>query len=109
MVTTIIVFEAVTRLANPEPVRAGIVVVVALIITVVNLAAAFVLYEKRVDLNMRSALLHIGGRRQPLSGIWHFRSPGWRARVALRGGRGGASRGVRGWRTAVIGPVPVTR
>lgn len=58
-VSTIIVFEALTRLANPEPVRAGIVVVVALAATMVNVAAAFVLYEKRVDLNMRSALLHM--------------------------------------------------
>jgi len=57
--TVIIVFEAVARLGNPEPVRAGIVVVVALTATVVNLVAALVLYEKRVDLNMRSALLHM--------------------------------------------------
>ena len=59
VVTVIIVFEAASRLANPEPVRAGIVIVVALTATVVNLAAAWVLYEKRVDLNMRSALLHM--------------------------------------------------
>jgi cobalt-zinc-cadmium efflux system protein len=57
--TVIIVFEAVARLGNPEPVRAGVVVVVALTATVVNLVAALVLYEKRVDLNMRSALLHM--------------------------------------------------
>ncbi|MFN7148248.1 MAG: cation diffusion facilitator family transporter [Microthrixaceae bacterium] len=59
VVTAIIVFEAVPRLSDPQPVRAGIVVVVALTATAINLAAAFVLYEKRVDLNMRSALLHM--------------------------------------------------
>ena len=59
VVSAIIVFEAISRLQNPEPVRAGIVVFVALTAAVVNLAAAFVLYENRVDLNMRSALLHM--------------------------------------------------
>ena len=59
VVTVAIMYEAITRLINPEPVRGGIVVLVALAAVIVNLGAALVLYERRFDLNMRSALLHM--------------------------------------------------
>ena len=59
VVTVAIMYEAITRLFNPEPVRGGIVVLVALAAVIVNLGAALVLYERRFDLNMRSALLHM--------------------------------------------------
>jgi cobalt-zinc-cadmium efflux system protein len=59
VVTVAILYEAVTRLLDPGPVRGGIVVLVALAAVTVNLAAALVLYERRFDLNMRSALLHM--------------------------------------------------
>lgn len=71
-VTIFIVYEAISRLAHPEPVKGGIVVVVALGATLVNGAAALVLREGhaghshgdgvvQADLNMRSALLHMVG------------------------------------------------
>jgi cobalt-zinc-cadmium efflux system protein len=59
VVTVAIMYEAITRLFHPEPVRGGIVVLVALAAVIVNLGAALVLYERRFDLNMRSALLHM--------------------------------------------------
>jgi len=59
--TSFIVVEGVRRLAHPEPVRAGIVVVVALVAFTVNAVAALVLREHGTDLNMRSALLHMAG------------------------------------------------
>ena len=45
VVTALVAYEAVRRLADPHPVRAGIVVVVALVATLVNLAAAGVTHE----------------------------------------------------------------
>lgn len=58
-VTGFILFEGVRRLADPEPVEGGIVVVAALIAFVVNAAAAIALRDAGHDLNMRSALLHM--------------------------------------------------
>jgi cobalt-zinc-cadmium efflux system protein len=58
-ITGVIAVEGVMRLAHPEPVRGGIVVVVALVAFVVNAAAALVLREHGSDLNMRGALLHM--------------------------------------------------
>jgi len=60
-VTSFIAFEAITRLLRPESVNGGIVVVVASVATLLNVGAALVLYERRVDLNMRAALLHMAG------------------------------------------------
>lgn len=59
VVTAVIMVEAVGRLDNPEPVRGGVMVVVALVATALNLGAALVLRERKTDLNMRSALLHM--------------------------------------------------
>ncbi len=60
-VTVLIVVGSVHRLGHPEPVRAGIVVVVAALGLVVNGLAAVLLRDRSNDLNMRSALLHMAG------------------------------------------------
>jgi cobalt-zinc-cadmium efflux system protein len=61
VVTVLIVIDSVHRLGNPEPVRAGVVVIVAAVGLVVNGVAALVLRDGSTDLNMRSALLHMLG------------------------------------------------
>lgn len=61
VVTVVITYEAVHRFANPEPVDAGVVVVVALIAFAVNAMSAVVLRDGSADLNMRAALLHMIG------------------------------------------------
>lgn len=61
-ITAFIVVEGVRRMGHPQPVRGGIVVVVALAAFLVNAGAAMVLREHAgSDLNMRSALLHMAG------------------------------------------------
>lgn len=60
-VTGLIVYEGVHRLGSPEPVRGGVVVVVALAAFVVNAGAALAMRERAFDLNMRAALLHMAG------------------------------------------------
>jgi cobalt-zinc-cadmium efflux system protein len=59
VVTAVIMVAAIDRLVHPVPVRGGVMVVVALFATALNIGAAFVLREPKVDLNMRSALLHM--------------------------------------------------
>lgn len=61
IVTVVIVYEAIHRLANPEPIKAGIVVVVAMIAFAGNAVSAVVLRDGGNDLNMRAALLHMAG------------------------------------------------
>lgn len=61
LITVFIAYEAINRLRNPEPVHGGIVVAVALVAMLINLGAAAILYERQVDLNMRSAFLHMAG------------------------------------------------
>jgi cobalt-zinc-cadmium efflux system protein len=60
VVGVVIVYTAVTRLIDPPDVRGGIVLVVALVGIVVNLAAAALLASpSRESLNVRGAFLHI--------------------------------------------------
>lgn len=76
VVTLWIIYESVVRLLNPETVRGGLVVVVALIAAAANLFAALAVRESHsghdhsgdagsgdarhgADLNMRSAMLHL--------------------------------------------------
>ena len=59
--TGFILYEGVRRLADPQPVRGGLVVAVALGAFAVNAGAGLVLREAGPDLNMRSALLHLAG------------------------------------------------
>ena len=61
VVTVLIVIDSIHRLGHPEPVRAGIVVVVASFGLMVNGVAALLLRDGSSDLNMRSALLHMVG------------------------------------------------
>jgi len=60
-VTVLIVVDSLHRLGHPQPVRAGLVVVVASVALLVNGAAALVLRDRSNDLNMRGALLHMAG------------------------------------------------
>jgi cobalt-zinc-cadmium efflux system protein len=53
--------EAVARLAHPAPVKGGVVLLVAAIGLLVNLAAAWLLAGDRHNLNVRAALLHVLG------------------------------------------------
>ena len=59
VVTAVIIAGAVTRLAQPQPVRGGVMAAVALAAVAVNVIAALVLRERQGDLNMRAALLHM--------------------------------------------------
>jgi cobalt-zinc-cadmium efflux system protein len=61
VVTVLIVLDSVHRLGHPEPVRAGLVVAVALFGLVINGIAALILNGRDNDLNMRSAVLHMAG------------------------------------------------
>jgi len=54
-------FEALRRLANPEPVQGGIVIVAALVGIAINTFVAFGLSGDPQNLNMRAALLHVTG------------------------------------------------
>jgi cobalt-zinc-cadmium efflux system protein len=61
VVTVLIVVDSIHRLGHPEPVRAGIVVLVASLALVLNLVAALLLRDGSRDLNMRAALVHMAG------------------------------------------------
>ena len=56
-----IVFEAVQRLAAPEPVQGGVVLVVAAIGAAINLLVAWVLSRGAQNINTRAALLNVMG------------------------------------------------
>jgi cobalt-zinc-cadmium efflux system protein len=60
VVGVVIVYTAIRRLVEPPDVRGGIVLVVALVGVVVNLAAVALLHEpSRESLNVRGAFLHV--------------------------------------------------
>lgn len=57
-----IVWEAIQRFFNPEPVASGIVMGVALVAIVVNAATAYMfMHGRESDLNVRGAYLHMAG------------------------------------------------
>lgn len=56
-VAAFIVFEAIQRLGNPQPVEGGIVAAVASVGILVNGSIAYILSKNRKDLNMRSAFV----------------------------------------------------
>jgi cobalt-zinc-cadmium efflux system protein len=57
--TVLIAYEAIRRFADPQPVRGGVVVIVALVALVANSGAVLLLHDGSHDLNMRAALLHM--------------------------------------------------
>ncbi len=61
VVTVLIVIGSIDRLAHPEHVRAGLVILVASLGLVINGVAALILRDGSNDLNMRSAVLHMVG------------------------------------------------
>ena len=58
--TGLITYEAISRLASPEPVEGMLVIVAAGIALAANAGSAVLLFERGGDLNMRAALLHMG-------------------------------------------------
>jgi cobalt-zinc-cadmium efflux system protein len=56
-----IAYEAIRRLAHPEPVQGGIVIAAALVAIGINLLVAFGLRSEHRNLNVRAALLHVIG------------------------------------------------
>src|SRR6267378_6300263 len=56
-----IAYEAVRRLAHPEPVQGGIVIAAALVGIAINAFVAFGLRGQGRSLNMRAALMHVLG------------------------------------------------
>ena len=60
IVSTLICREAIVRLMHPEPIRGGIMLTVAIVGLLANLASVFLLKgHHHGDLNMRSAFLHL--------------------------------------------------
>jgi len=56
-----IAYEAVQRLAHPQPVQGGIVIVTALVGIAINLFVVFGLRREAHSLNIRAALMHVVG------------------------------------------------
>ena len=54
-------YEAIRRLAHPEPVQGGVVIVAALVGIAINMFVAFGLRGHARSLNVRAALLHVVG------------------------------------------------
>jgi len=61
VIVIVIAVEAVRRLANPEPVQGGIVIVAALIGIAINAFVVFGLRGETHNVNTRAALLHVTG------------------------------------------------
>ncbi|MGE5133077.1 MAG: cation diffusion facilitator family transporter [Gemmatimonadota bacterium] len=59
VVTALLTAEAIRRLAHPQPVAGGVVVVVALAGLAVNAVAALAVHERGADLNTRAAAAHL--------------------------------------------------
>jgi cobalt-zinc-cadmium efflux system protein len=60
-IVIVIAYEAVRRLANPEPVQGGIVIVTALVGIAINAYVALGLRGDTHNLNMRAAFIHVAG------------------------------------------------
>lgn len=61
VIVIVIAFEAAQRLAHPQPVSGGLVIVTALIGIAINTVVAFGLRGDSHSLNTRSALIHVVG------------------------------------------------
>jgi cobalt-zinc-cadmium efflux system protein len=61
-VSLFIIYEAVVRLQNPQPIEGGLMLVIAVIGLVANLAGVLILREKaKENLNVKGAFLHVLG------------------------------------------------
>ena len=60
-IIVVLVVEAVQRLLNPQPVSAGVVMIIAAIGLMVNAGVAYILSRGQRDLNVRAALVHVIG------------------------------------------------
>jgi len=61
VIVIVIAVEAVRRLANPEPVQGGLVIVAAMVGIAINAFVVFGLRGETRNLNMRAALIHVTG------------------------------------------------
>src|SRR5712671_271671 len=61
VIVLLIGYEAVRRLAHPEPIQGGIVVIAALIGIAINTFVVLGLRGESTSLNVRAALLHVAG------------------------------------------------
>jgi cobalt-zinc-cadmium efflux system protein len=61
VIVLVIAYEAVRRLAHPEPVQGGVVIIAALAGIAINLFVAFGLRGDSGSLNLRAALMHVTG------------------------------------------------
>jgi cobalt-zinc-cadmium efflux system protein len=62
LITVWIVYEAVTRLIQPQPVKGGLMLIVAAVGLLVNLVVLYILHRgERGNLNIRGAMLHVLG------------------------------------------------
>ena len=70
LVTGAIAWEAVLRLAHPEPTQGGVVMAVAAVGIVINLASALLFMSGRKDdLNVRAAFAHMAGDAAISAGV----------------------------------------
>jgi cobalt-zinc-cadmium efflux system protein len=56
-----IAYEAIRRMAHPEPIQGGIVIATALVAIAINLVVAFGLRGEAHSLNVRAAVMHVIG------------------------------------------------
>ena len=68
-IVVVIAIEAVRRLASPEPVQGGIVVVTALVGIAINAFVIFGLRGESHNLNMRAAFIHVAGDLGASAGV----------------------------------------
>ncbi len=68
-IVVVIAIEAVRRLASPEPVQGGIVIVTALVGIAINAFVIFGLRGETRSLNMRAAFIHVAGDLGASAGV----------------------------------------
>src|SRR3982074_456949 len=79
-------YEAIRRLAHPEPVQGGVVIATALVGIAINAFVAFGLRKEARNLNGRAALIHVIGDMGASAGVvvagvvilftgWHYIDP----------------------------------
>ena len=69
LIVIAIAYEAIRRLAYPEPVQGGIVIITALVAIAINLFVAFGLRGESRSLNVRAALMHVIGDLGASAGV----------------------------------------